>query len=648
MNPLEDQFEARLTRQVFKYIAAFFAALLLFMTLLNFRLGMVTSLENSARIMVRTGILAFDIAVCVWAFRSKAPNELFFRVPPFFLVVNFVGTVFVSVAGNADPLIAIGSYIVQTNLYILTFSFFARRQGLTLAFGGLLLGIGYYLFGVFYRGTGPHELDRDAVIRVYSHMMTFGIVQTTVLVAFSNKFFTILLAKVHAHADEMALLAYSDRDTGLPNAQQLAKDIAEWTEDRERVTRPCAMVGFRLEGLETVNETRGIDFANALLRDLVLRYRSSLSALMAAKTIRKIDGFAPLYRVESNTFVFLIEVPDRDFFTPNRMAELQKTFDGLFLGYREQFVISFRGGFSSYPEDAANLEQLLKNLLNLVHATRSEGLGVFTPFNMERYQAFLREQSIKAAISNAIERGEFSLVFQPKVSCDSGNVRGYEALARWTSAEFGRISPVEFIPLAEESGNIAALTGHLLDQALEFAALLARNGHKFPVSVNLSPGAVRPDFLGLIGEKTAASGLGGMLELEITEGVIMKMTTEIAEDLRKLKELGITFSIDDFGTGYSNLGYLQKFEAQVLKIDKRFIDGIPHDEKNATLVQTIIRMGKSFGMQIVAEGVEYAEQRDFLARSDCDMIQGYFYSVPLGSDDALAYAVAHGGSLTGE
>jgi EAL domain-containing protein (putative c-di-GMP-specific phosphodiesterase class I) len=140
----------------------------------------------------------------------------------------------------------------------------------------------------------------------------------------------------------------------------------------------------------------------------------------------------------------------------------------------------------------------------------------------------------------------------------------------------------------------------------------------------------------------AASGLGGMIELEITEGIIMKMSTEIAGEFRKLKEIGITFSIDDFGTGYSNLGYLQNFEAQVLKIDKSFIDGIPLDEKSATLVQTIIRMGKSFGMKIVAEGVEYAEQRDFLAKSDCDMIQGYFYSKPLENPDALAYALAHG------
>jgi len=473
-------------------------------------------------------------------------------------------------------------------------------------------------------------------------MMTFGIVQTTVLVAFSNKFFTILLAKVHAHAEEMELLAYTDRDTGLPNVQQLANDIDEWSQDEKRAGHPCAMVGFRLEGLETVNETRGIDFANAILRDLVLRYKIALSALMDTEIIRGIDGFAPLYRVESNTFAFLIEVPGNDFFNPKRVTTLQTTIDAMCLEYREEFALSFHGGFSVYPDDAPNLEQLLKNLLNIVHARRHESLGVFIPFDRERYQAFLREQTIKAAIPKAMERGEFHLVFQPKVATSSGRVLGFESLARWTSTEFGPVSPADFIPLAEEGGNIATLTGRLMEQALDFASLLDTNGLRLPVSVNLSPGAVRPAFLDSLSGRIAASGLGTMIELEITEGIIMKMTTEIADDFRKLKELGITFSIDDFGTGYSNLGYLQNFEAQILKIDKSFIDGIPRDEKNATLVQTIIRMGKSLGMKIVAEGVEYAEQRDFLAQSDCDMIQGYFYSKPLERTEALAYAREHG------
>jgi EAL domain-containing protein (putative c-di-GMP-specific phosphodiesterase class I)/GGDEF domain-containing protein len=643
MNPLADEFESWLTRRVFKGISAFFTALIIFMTLLNLRLGMLTNLENSARMLVRTVTMVFDIAVCLWAFRSKASDKVFLRVPPVFLLVNFVGTVFVTVSGNADPLVAIGSYIVQTNLYILTFSFFVRRQGLTLVFGGFLLGIGYLLFGVFYRGAIAPAVDRAAIMRVYSHMMTFGVIQTTVLVAFSNKFFAVLLAKVHAHVEEMALLAFTDRETGLPNAQQLSKDIAEWSQNPERAERPCVMIGFRLEGLETINETHSIDFANALLRELVLRYKTALSAFMDEKTlIRRLDGFAPLYRVESNTFAYLIEIPESEFFNPNRASLLQATIDGMCLEYRERIALSFRGGLSAYPQDAPTLEQLLKNLLNLVHAKRGESLGVFSPFNMERYQLFLREQNIKAAMANAIEQGEFALVFQPKVSTSTGRALGFEALARWKNGEFGQISPGEFIPLAEESGNISALTEHLLEYALDFAAQLALNDLRIPVSINLSPGTVRPDFLNIIGERIAASGLGGMIEFEITEGIVMKMTTEIADDFRKLKTLGITFSIDDFGTGYSNLGYLQSFEAQVLKIDKSFIDGIPLDAKNATLVQTIIRMGKSFGMKIVAEGVEYAEQRDFLARFDCDMIQGYFYSKPLEVPDALAYALAHG------
>jgi predicted signal transduction protein with EAL and GGDEF domain len=327
---------------------------------------------------------------------------------------------------------------------------------------------------VFYRDAITQTVDRSAMMRVYTYMMAFGIVQTTVLIAFSNKFFAIILAKVHAHAEEMALLAFTDRETGLPNAQQLAKDISEWAQDAERAARPCVMVGFRLEGLETINETQGLDFANAFLRDLILRYQIALSALMDEKSIiRKLDGFATLYRVESNTFAYLVDPPSNEFYNPNRVPMLQTTIDGMCLEYRERITLAFRGGFSAYPQDASNLEQLLKNILNLVHAKRNEGLGVFSPFNMERYQAFLREQKIKVAIPKAIEQGEFRLVFQPKVSTLTGGALGFEALARWSSGEFGQISPAEFIPLAEESGNISTLTERLLGRALDFAGQLA-------------------------------------------------------------------------------------------------------------------------------------------------------------------------------
>lgn len=215
---------------------------------------------------------------------------------------------------------------------------------------------------------------------------------------------------------------------------------------------------------------------------------------------------------------------------------------------------------------------------------------------------------------------------------------GIRSVGPLEESVLGTISPVEFIPLAEQSGAIERLTLHLLDVAYGFIRRLREDRHAgIRVSANLSPGLLNPEFLDRIIADIENNGLGPFLELEITEGVLMKLNPLVSAKFGSLKRLGVGFSIDDFGTGYSNLGYLQNFEADVLKIDKRFIDGIPLDEKNGKLVEAILQMARSLDMLVVAEGVEYKEQRDFLHECGCDQIQGYFYSKPLPQEDALAF-----------
>ncbi len=190
----------------------------------------------------------------------------------------------------------------------------------------------------------------------------------------------------------------------------------------------------------------------------------------------------------------------------------------------------------------------------------------------------------------------------------------------------------------DKAGQIAELTQCLLLDVWRFLEALDVRGKSFlRVAVNLSSGMIHQEFLSWLCAEVARRGFGSRLEFEITETIIMKMTEETSLEFQRLKGLGSQFAIDDFGTGYSNLGYLQNFEANVLKIDKRFIDGIPLEEKNTKLVLTIIQMAKSFGMKVFAEGVEYSEQYRFLREIGCDTIQGYYFAKPMPIDAALSW-----------
>lgn len=309
------------------------------------------------------------------------------------------------------------------------------------------------------------------------------------------------------------------------------------------------------------------------------------------------------------------------------------------LAHGGRFALAFQGGFSLFPEDGNSLDQVFRNLLNLLHSRKAEGRGQFVGFNPAMYREFLRQETIRAELGKAIRAGTPYLVFQPRVEAGDGRVTGFEALARWEDPALGPISPAEFIPLSERYDLIAPLTLLLLDKAYGFIRELGSRGFdSLRVSVNLSPGILNPGFLERLALDIGDNGLGPSLELEITEGILMELDEPTRMQFERLKRLGVGFSIDDFGTGYSNLGYLQDFEAEILKIDKRFIDGVPANGKNGKLVLAILRMAKSFDMTVVVEGVEYREQRDFLAGHGCDQIQGFYYSRPLSAAAALAYA----------
>jgi len=289
-------------------------------------------------------------------------------------------------------------------------------------------------------------------------------------------------------------------------------------------------------------------------------------------------------------------------------------------------------GIAIFPEDGDNVSSLLKNADAAMYEVKSQGRnGIFFYDDALRKQSHHRLQ-LESELHEAIEQDQLTLFYQPKVDSKSCELLGFEALIRWIHPERGMISPIDFIPVAEESGLIIPMGKWVIETACRQHQLWREAGHpSVSVSVNLSAhqfadthllGAIR-DIL----QKTEMPAQ--YLEFEITETVLMQDADTALKILNAMKGMGLKVSIDDFGTGYSSISYLKHFPADVLKIDRAFVKDLPDDEQDATITNAIILLAKALNLGIVAEGVETKAQLEWLRDKDCDQIQGYLFSPPV-------------------
>jgi EAL domain-containing protein (putative c-di-GMP-specific phosphodiesterase class I) len=247
------------------------------------------------------------------------------------------------------------------------------------------------------------------------------------------------------------------------------------------------------------------------------------------------------------------------------------------------------------------------------------------------------------AMRQALAQGRFRLNYQPKIEIATNRVVGVEALLRWRDPERGEISPGEFIPVAEESGFIVALGDWVLATAVRQAAAWEQAGKALAVSVNVSALQFQqPGFVDHVGDVVREAGLTpDLLELELTESILIQDAQEALQRLELLAELGVRLSIDDFGTGYSSLSYLKRFPIATLKIDRSLVSGLPEDASDAGIVRAIVQMGRALHLQTVAEGVETAAQRAFLEQAGCDLFQGFLFAPALDVIALQARLEAH-------
>lgn len=433
----------------------------------------------------------------------------------------------------------------------------------------------------------------------------------------------------------IARLAYFDSLTGLPNRQsfldRVDREIRRASQDQRRI----AVLFMDLDGFKNVNDTMGHGAGDLILQWAAKRLAQGLRPTdVIARTVT--DGAAvELSRLGGDEFAaLLLEVDSAEdaLVVAHRIGQLMRR---PFMINERAITLTTSIGVALFPDDGQDAATLLKHADTAMYHAKNSGRD-----NAQIYSASLTEQAMQrmelhTSLRTALEREEFSLVYQPQIDLDTGQAHTVEALIRWTHPTRGMIAPLDFIPIAEEFGLIDAIGRWVLRRACTEAAQWNRAGYHICVAVNLSP--VQLDDENLVPaviETLAQTGLAPeLLELEITEGSLMENSAGTIGRLQALREHGVRIALDDFGTGYSSLGYLTRMPIGNLKVDRCFISGQNNWVENAVIVRAVLAMAASLGIRVTAEGVETADQARKLRAMNCHNLQGYYFSRPVPAAD---------------
>ncbi|WGK89541.1 putative bifunctional diguanylate cyclase/phosphodiesterase [Pseudomonas migulae] len=434
-------------------------------------------------------------------------------------------------------------------------------------------------------------------------------------------------ARVHELLKVSHLLQY-DVLTELPNSTLLGDRLNQSLALSRRNDKQLAVMFLGLDRFKRINNALGHPAGDEMLKQV--------SRNLVA-TVRESDS---VFRYGSDEFVVILA----DIRHPQQTRGIaEKLLNAIRIPLHiagHDLSVTASLGISIYPDDGLEAIELIKKAETAMRNIKEIGPNDFSFFIDEMNQRARDQQSIETGIRLALERNEFILHYQPKLDLSSGQVVGAEALIRWQKPGHGLIYPSEFIGVAEDSGLIVPLSKWVLAEACRQACAWQAEGlPKICMSVNMSAIDFRQrDFVDGIGLTLEQTGLEpALLELEITEGVLMQNIDTTVTALTRLKVMGIRLAIDDFGTGYSSLSYLRRFPIDVLKIDQSFIRGLSTDSNDAALVSAIISLGRSLKLTIIAEGVETLEQLDFLKAHQCEEGQGYYFSKAVEPDAFARY-----------
>ncbi len=423
-------------------------------------------------------------------------------------------------------------------------------------------------------------------------------------------------------------LAYRDVLTGLPNRLLLGQRVEFALRLAERSGGHFAILFLDLDRFKNINDSLGHAFGDRVLMEVADRI---LHCMRDVDTLSRMGG---------DEFVAFLQDAD----AMGAEVAARRILDALarpFLVDEMNFSLGCSIGVAMYPADGRTLDDLIKCADTAMYRVKERGRGNFRFYQPQMNVDLLSRMKLDHAMRRAMESGLYRLHYQPQVALDDGRLLGAEALVRWTDPELGVVSPAAFIPLAEESGFIITIGNWVMQEAVRQAATWQRSGRPLVVSVNVSALQFQqPDFVERVAACIADAELHpALLELELTESILVQDANEALARLHALAGLGVSLAIDDFGTGYSSLAYLKKFPISKLKIDRTFVMGLPEDESDRAIVGATVAMARALKLSVVAEGVETQAQCDYLRELQCASYQGFLCSAGLPSAEFEALAV---------
>ena len=432
-------------------------------------------------------------------------------------------------------------------------------------------------------------------------------------------------------------LITTDALTGLPNRRCLGDTLELSLAHAQRDRAGFALLLLDLDRFKQINDSLGTEVGDRVLIEVAERGKTCL---------RQGDLLA---RVGGDQFALLVHGAEQR----SAEAAAARVLDAIGRAYAfegSQFTLTCSIGIALYPSDGNDGNELMRHAETAMHRAKQGGRAAFR-FHQPSHDADLRSRmQLDHAMRQALTAQRFRLAYQPQVQVDGDAIVGAEALARWRDPELGEVAPAQFIAVAEESGFIIALGDWVLTQAVRQAAAWRSRGMPLKVAVNVSALQFQQaDFVDRVAAALHEADLpGGLLELELTESILVRDASEALQRLHALSQLGVKLAIDDFGTGYSSLAYLKRFPIQKLKIDRSFIRGTPADESDAAIVRAVVQLARALNLKVNAEGVESEAQRHFLKEQGCDEMQGFLFAPaldPVSFEQRLRQQAANGRHL---
>jgi len=437
------------------------------------------------------------------------------------------------------------------------------------------------------------------------------------------------ISEIYNHRQELEFANSHDLLTRLPNRSLFTDRLQQAISMSKRNNSSIAVAVLDIYRFKSINENMGLEFGDLVLKSI----SQNLEDLL-----REGDTVA---RLGSDDFGLLLTELSHNNQSVEIISRIQKSLEAPLRIDGKTIKPVFNIGISLFPHDGANAERLIAFANAALNKAKLEKPGTYSFFDNEYNAQFKNRFELEEALKNSLEKGEFLLHYQPKVSLQTGELEGFEALIRWNKNKEIMVSPMDFIPILEENGLIVEVGYWVIEEVCKFICSIKNRFSKpFRTGINISAKQFNdPEFLdGLLIILEKYNVKPEFIDLEITENIAINGIEQTIKTLKQLRGLGFSISIDDFGTGYSSLKYFKDLSFDYLKIDKSFVDPLPGDKASLAIVKSIVTMAKNLNKKIVVEGIEKREQGILFYELKCDQLQGYYFSKPLNEEKALDLA----------